>query len=525
MSKNTNLKACLAKTSILLAMGCASFAGRIIYVDDDAIGLNNGSSWENAHIYLQDALADANSAEKPVEIRVAQGIYKPNQGVNISQVIFFFINEVTLVGGYAGVNEHDPNERNIQLYETILSGDLASNDIDVNNLSDLLNEPTRSDNGPIIYSGYSINQTAVLDGFVITGGRNTAVPFELIVGGGGIRIDRGSSPTISNCTLIGNAALACGGGMLTKKNSSPIVTNCKFIRNYAWGGGGGVYNASSNPVFSHCLFEGNYARIRGGGMGNSNELFWGLERNCNPVIINCIFSDNFSESNGGGISFDEDCNSIIVNCSFNANFGKNGKALSSDSLHRINNIKLTNCILWDDGNEIYNPDSSEITINYTNLFGGAASIHDPCNAVIWGMGNINEDPLFTDPGYWAVADDPNVVVEPNDSNAVWIDGDYHLKSQAGRWDPNSQSWLVDDVTSPCIDAGDPNSPIGHEPFPNGGIINIGAYGGTDEASKSYFDKPVCKTIIAGDINGDCKVDFDDLMILMAHWLEDHNPKY
>ena len=330
---------------------------------------------------------------------------------------------------------------------------------------------------------------------------------------------------IRNCTLIGNAALACGGGMLTKKNSSPIVTNCKFIRNYAWGGGGGVYNASSNPVFSHCLFEGNYARIRGGGMGNSNELFWGLERNCNPVIINCIFSDNFSESNGGGISFDEDCNSIIVNCSFNANFGKNGKALSSDSLHRINNIKLTNCILWDDGNEIYNPDSSEITINYTNLFGGAASIHDPCNAVIWGMGNINEDPLFTDPGYWAVADDPNVVVEPNDSNAVWIDGDYHLKSQAGRWDPNSQSWLVDDVTSPCIDAGDPNSPIGHEPFPNGGIINIGAYGGTDEASKSYFDKPVCKTIIAGDINGDCKVDFDDLMILMAHWLEDHNPKY
>ena len=299
----------LIKILIVLTIGCTSFADQVvIYVDDDAIGANNGSSWENAYIYLQDALADANSAEKPVEIRVAQGIYKPNQGVNISQVIFFFINEVTLVGGYAGVNEHDPNERNIQLYETILSGDLASNDIDVNNLSDLLNEPTRSDNGPIIYSGYSINQTAVLDGFVITGGRNTAVPFELIVGGGGIRIDRGSSPTISNCTLIGNAALACGGGMLTKKNSSPIVTNCKFIRNYAWGGGGGVYNASSNPVFSHCLFEGNYARIRGGGMGNSNELFWGLERNCNPVIINCIFSDNFSESNGGGISFDEDCN-------------------------------------------------------------------------------------------------------------------------------------------------------------------------------------------------------------------------
>jgi len=59
-----------------------------------------------------------------------------------------------------------------------------------------------------------------------------------------------------------------------------------------------------------------------------------------------------------------------------------------------------------------------------------------------------------------------------------------LKSQAGRWDSDSQSWVVDDVTSPCIDAGDPGTPVGLEPLPNGGIINMGAYGGTAEASKS-----------------------------------------
>jgi len=63
-------------------------------------------------------------------------------------------------------------------------------------------------------------------------------------------------------------------------------------------------------------------------------------------------------------------------------------------------------------------------------------------------------------------------------------GDYHLKSQAGRWDPVSLSWVTDDVTSPCIDAGDPDSPVGDEPMPNGGIINMGAYGGTVETSKS-----------------------------------------
>jgi len=75
------------------------------------------------------------------------------------------------------------------------------------------------------------------------------------------------------------------------------------------------------------------------------------------------------------------------------------------------------------------------------------------------------------------------------------------------------------VTSPCIDAGDPNSPIGYEPFPNGGIINMGAYGGTAQASKSYFGTPLCETIIAGDLNGDCKVDLADVTILMRHWLE------
>jgi len=100
-------------------------------------------------------------------------------------------------------------------------------------------------------------------------------------------------------------------------------------------------------------------------------------------------------------------------------------------------------------------------------------------------GSINIDPCFADPGYWADVDDPKIAVEPNDPNAVWIDGDYHLKSQAGRWDPVSESWIQDDITSPCIDAVDPNSPIGHEPFPNGGIINMGAYGGTPQASKSF----------------------------------------
>jgi len=113
-----------------------------------------------------------------------------------------------------------------------------------------------------------------------------------------------------------------------------------------------------------------------------------------------------------------------------------------------------------------------------------------------GAGNINTEPFFADPN----------------------NGDYHLKSRAGRWDANEGRWMIDAVTSPCIDAGDPMSPIGLEPFPNGGLVNMGAYGGTAEASKSYFAGPVCEVIVTGDVNGDCKVDFLDFRIMALHWL-------
>jgi len=81
----------------------------------------------------------------------------------------------------------------------------------------------------------------------------------------------------------------------------------------------------------------------------------------------------------------------------------------------------------------------------------------------------------------------------NLNDDFWVDGDYRLLSQAGRWDPTSESWVQDGVTSPCIDAGDPNAPIGLEPFPDGGRLNMGAY-------------------------GDCVVDFEDLMIIISHWM-------
>jgi len=451
--------------------------GKVIYVDDDATGVNNGSSWENAYIYLQDALADANSAEKSVEIRVAQGVYKPNGGLvpipefDWRTTTFQLINGVALKGGYAGFGETDPDARDIESYETILSGDLNGDDIEVVNPEELLDEPTRADNSYHVVTGSSTDETAVLDGFTITAGNANSVNSSEQMAGGGMWT-KGSSPTITNCTFIGNSATGWGGGMHNDISISS-VSNCKFSENSS-DYGGGMYNRESSPIITDCTFTGNIAIYYGGGIFNwinssptltncklikNRAMSSGGMGNSasSSILTNCIFTGNSAERMGGGM-FNSYSYLSLSNCTFAENSAQNGNALAFDFLpwEKPSDFYLINCILWDGGNEIWNNDGSMVNIFYSNVQLMGRSPFWP------GEGNINATPHFVDSAT----------------------GDYHLKSQSGRWDPNSESWVVDDVTSACIDAGDPNSAVGDEPEPNGGRVNIGAYGGTVEASKS-----------------------------------------
>lgn len=311
----------------------------------------------------------------------------------------------------------------------------------------------------------------------------------IITNGGGM-CNFQSSALLTNCYFICNSADT--GGAMCNFQSSPTMTECTFSKNMS-GSGGGMANSESNPTLSNCAFRGNSAEGTtmmigaGGGMCNYDS---------NAVVVNCAFSGNSARHGGSGM---DNCQSnlTITNCTFIGNYG-----VGIYNYHKSQST-LINCILWND----WKNDDSTITVTYSDVQGG------------WpGEGNIDSDPCFAEPGYW----DPNGT--PQDANDdFWVDGDYHLKSQAGRWEPISEMWVQDDVTSPCIDAGDWMSPIGLEPFPNGGRVNMGTYGGTAEASKSYFGRPVCEVIVAGDVNGDCIVNFLDFRIMALHWLEDNNP--
>src|SRR4030042_2471429 len=159
---------------LIIVLFCPFSHAKIIYVDDNAAGSNDGTSWENAYIHLQDALGNASSSEKPTEIRVAQGIYKPDQGekyiLGSREATFRLINDVSIRGGFAGNGTPDPNARDIGKYETILSGDLDGNDADVIDPCDLLTEVTRADNSYHIVRTDGIGTTALLEGLTISGG-------------------------------------------------------------------------------------------------------------------------------------------------------------------------------------------------------------------------------------------------------------------------------------------------------------------------------------------------------------------
>lgn len=130
---------------------------------------------------------------------------------------------------------------------------------------------------------------------------------------------------------------------------------------------------------------------------------------------------------------------------------------------------ITNSILW--GNIprtvlIKNQDAS--TITFSDVQGG------------WGtdaLGNLNVSPQFVSTGVWQVPEE-----DPNE--LLFVSGDYHLKSRQGHWDSESQTWVKDNQTSLCIDAGDPITLIGQEPVPHGHLVNLGAYGQTSQASHS-----------------------------------------
>ncbi|MHC4556347.1 MAG: right-handed parallel beta-helix repeat-containing protein, partial [Planctomycetota bacterium] len=355
MLSRTNPGTWLAITVFLAAVGSTIAAGKTIYVDDDATGVNDGSSWFDAYNFLQDALAEANSSEKPVEMRMAQGIYKPDKGGGTTpgdrEATFQLINGVTIMGGYAGFGRPDPNARDIELYESILSGDLDGNDVGFAN---------NAENSYHVVTGSGTSETAILEGFTITGGN--ANGSDLDGCGAGMFNGPGSNPTLTNCIFSDNSAVGHGAGMYNDSNCSPTLTGCTFSANSAVGHdgyGGGMYNGDNcSGTLTDCAFTGNAANYGGGMRNNSSnptltnctfsENFANYAAGMNntdfssPTLINCIFSGNSADTDGGGM-LNSYSSPTVVNCTFSSNSSR-GDGAGMYNYFEYSNPLVKNCI-------------------------------------------------------------------------------------------------------------------------------------------------------------------------------------
>jgi len=326
---------------IVASLSPAGYAGRIIYVDDDAPGVNDGTNWKDAYWCLQDALAAAQSGD---EIYVAQGIYRPDrhgiyherlgpqlQASGDRTAAFQLINGVALRGGYAGFGSPDPNARDVEAYETILSGDLAGDDAELETPLDMLLEATRAENSCHVVVSIETFASATLDGFVVTGG---AAGNKESDGGGMRNID--GSPTIANCTFTWNSAFQSGGGLGNGNQGHPTLTECTFACNLSVGHGGGMHSKGVGSVtLADCTFIGNWSYAAGGGIyGESASI----------TLTDCSFTENRAEEGGGGIYNKRGSDATFVNCRFTRNVAKEqGGALRIRPASGDYAVAVTNC--------------------------------------------------------------------------------------------------------------------------------------------------------------------------------------
>ncbi|UCD00144.1 MAG: hypothetical protein JSW66_09735 [Phycisphaerales bacterium] len=286
--------------------------------------------------------------------------------------------------------------------------------------------------------------------------------------GGGIGVVAGQ-PVIIDCTIEecragGQGTAQSGGrgaGVGLIRNSVGTFIDCTISRNagYHDSRGAGVYCWRSEARLTGCDISFNSApgSLTGGGLycGGSS---------ANLVLANCIISGNTADvgagiyigSSAGTSSADSVIESVdITNCTIvrNTLSGTQTASSAAGGIHSVSSdIAVRNSIVWfNEGVPVLlvSP-ASDSPVLYSDLEGGYS-----------GQGNIDADPLF----------------------ASVDDADYHLRSLLGRYEPSRQTWVTDGDHSPCIDAGDPQDPLGAEPLTNGKRVNIGAYGGTVEASK------------------------------------------
>lgn len=281
----------LGTTIIMLACFSAIGYGQI-YVDIDATGNNDGSTWTDAYVDLQDALAAALPDD---EIWVAAGTYVPGTDTLDN---FQLVEGVRLYGGFAGT-ETSEGERDPAANVTILSGDPLGNDVAGDSLS-------RTDNVfHVLLADTFITNATIVDGFTVSGGQTIATGVAGLIRDSGAGLLTVGSPVISNCIFTQNFASRGGGIYASGDDASSVkILDCTFDDNEAVFGGGVMFISLNGGLIDNCTFTNNSTASSGSAFYNGLSI---------DTVLNSTFTENSAGVDGaiahdGSIAYYENLN-------------------------------------------------------------------------------------------------------------------------------------------------------------------------------------------------------------------------
>ena len=329
-----------------------------LYVDTDASGANNGSSWANAYTTLQPALNVASAGDS---IWIAEGTYKPTlrphtgtAGATTAEMrdqSFYLDTDIEIYGGFMGT-ETAISQRNSTSNPVILSGD-----IDASGNNDCYH----------VFITKDLSSAAVLDGVTITGGKANGSSTITYSGqnyyrdGGGGMCNYASSPTLTDVTISGNMG-EYGGGIENLSSSSPTLTNVTISGNTATSRGGGMFiHDPSSTTLINVTISGNTAGLSGGGIDNGSSS--------STTLTNVTISGNTAEYGGGMINYSSSPTLTNVTISGNTTTLRGGGMYNSSSSPTLTNVTICGNTASANGGGMYNSSSSSPTIT-NSLFWG-----------------------------------------------------------------------------------------------------------------------------------------------------------
>ncbi len=277
------------------------FSQSVLFVNGEATGNNTGYNWQNAFTDLTDAIEAASEGDA---IWVAAGTYLPGGDDPTPQSTFLIDKNIELYGGFSGVEE-TLNERDIEANETILSGDINGDDIDLDFFQN------KEDNvWHVMFITEVVDNRTVIDGFTIRNGRALGADGEGDDRRGGGILTYGA-PVVRNCQFIQNYAWF-GGGFYPRTNTASgfRLIDCSFKNN--WGGSGGsMYMVSlTDGLIAGCLFEGGRAQNSGGGI---------YIQSAEGEVVDTEFRDNIAVEGRGGATYVTGSTVEFTECQFNQN--------------------------------------------------------------------------------------------------------------------------------------------------------------------------------------------------------------